>query len=166
MEQRFEKFWKVLKDTPHSWRRLEFLGRIGAYLLELCEKLPHRKNFEHKPCQIPSYRGCYTGANGNGILIFLKVHCLRRNYNFHLELEKACPRSFYDGATFWKVLKDTPHSWRRLEFLGRIRAYLLELCEKLLHRKSFERKPCQIPSWIYYCAAKYELFGKLRYRSH
>ena len=50
----------------------------------------------------------YTGANGNGILIFLKVRFLRRNNNFNLEFDRACVRSFYDGATFHKVLKDTP----------------------------------------------------------
>ena len=30
--------------------------------------------------------------------------------------------------------------------LGRIGAYLLELRNKFLHRKSFEYEPCQIPS--------------------
>ena len=49
-----------------------------------------------------------TGANGNGILIFLEVRFLRRNNNFNLEFDRACVRSFYDGATFHKVLKDTP----------------------------------------------------------
>ena len=55
-------------------------------------------------------RGTYTnntGAHGNGILIFLKVRFLRRNNNFNLEFDRACVRSFYDGANFHKVL-DTP----------------------------------------------------------
>ena len=49
-----------------------------------------------------------TGANGNGILVFLEVRFLRRNNNFNLEFDRAYVRSFYDGATFHKVLKDTP----------------------------------------------------------
>ena len=46
--------------------------------------------------------GAYNGANGNGILIFLKVVSLRRSNNFNLEFDRACVRSFYDGTTFTK----------------------------------------------------------------
>ena len=109
-------------------------------------------------------------ANGDGILNFLKVCFKRRNYNFNLELERACARSFCDGATFWKLLKDTkicptPDSGQRLEcsVSGRIRAYLWLSSWKVLHRKSFERKPSQTPSWKYNCAARNKLS---RYRSY
>ena len=48
-----------------------------------------------------------TGVNGNGIL---KACFLRRNNNFNLEFVRACVRSFYDGASFHKVLKDRPNT--------------------------------------------------------
>ena len=51
MERRFDKFFKI---RPIPDERLECLGRIGAHLLEICEKLLYRNNFEHKACQIPS----------------------------------------------------------------------------------------------------------------
>ena len=61
-----------------------------------------------------------TGANGNGIL---KVYFLRRKNNVNLEFDRACVRTFYDGATFHKVLKDTPHYALKFESssgMGRI----------------------------------------------
>ena len=112
------------------------------------------------------FRGCYTGANGNGILIFQKVRILRRNNKFNLEFDRACVRSFYDGATFHKVLKDTPQYVPKIPICVRNGGYLLKLFKTLLHRKNFGDKPCLIPSEKYNCAAKNEILGKLRYRSH
>ena len=104
-----------------------------------------------------------TGADGNGILISLKVRFLRRNNNFNLEFDRACVRSFYDGATFHKVLNDARP---KIPIYARNGGYLLKLFKTLLHRKNFGDKPCLIPSEKYNCAAKNEILGKLRYRSH
>ena len=61
-----------------------------------------------------------TGANGNGIL---KVCFWRRNDNFNVEFDRACVRSFYDGATFSDVIKDTPQyalTFQSSSIMGRV----------------------------------------------
>ena len=50
------------------------------------------------------YFVCWTGANGIDIL---KVCFSRRNYNFYLEFDRVCVRSFCDGTTFREALNDT-----------------------------------------------------------
>ena len=64
-----------------------------------------KKKAEKKQNKKTEKKNRWTGSNGNGIL---KVCFLRRNKNYNLEFDRAWVRSFFDGATFHKVLKDTP----------------------------------------------------------
>ena len=69
-----------------------------------------------------------TGASGNSIL--KKKRLELRNDKFKLEFDRACVRSFHDGATFCEVLKRHAPIRPNITIFGKNGAYLLRTFQK------------------------------------